>query len=53
MDILLSIVGFIGVGLMLIAAVIITVSLSDLPDDMSGLGSFGFMKKFSIIILFF
>lgn len=48
----LSIVGFIGVGLMLIAAVIITVSLSDLPDDVSGLGPFGFMKNFLSLFYF-
>lgn len=48
----LSIVGFIGVGLMLLAAIFITISLSDLPDEAVGLGPLGFMKNFLSLFYF-
>lgn len=48
----LSIVGFVGVGLMLIAAIFMAISLSDLPDESAILGSFGIMKNIFSLFYF-
>ncbi len=37
---------------MLLAAIFITISLSDLPDEAVGLGPFGFMKNFLSLFYF-
>lgn len=42
----LSIMGFIGVGLMVLAAIVMTITLSTLPDEVSSFGFFGAMKNF-------
>ena len=38
--------GFIGVGLMVLAAIVMTITLSTLPDEVSSFGFFGAMKNF-------
>jgi hypothetical protein len=38
--------GFIGVGLMVLAAIVMTITLSTLPDEVSSFGFFGVMKNF-------
>lgn len=42
----LSIMGFIGVGLMIIAGIFMTATLSSLPDEIEGFGEFGAFKGF-------
>jgi hypothetical protein len=42
----LSIMGFIGVGLMVLAAIVMTITLSTLPDEVGSFGFFGAMKNF-------
>ena len=48
----LSIIGFIGVAFMLLAAIFMTISLSDLPDESSVFGSLGGMKYFFSLFYF-
>jgi hypothetical protein len=42
----LSIMGFIGVGLMVIAGIFMTATLSSLPDEMESFGALGAFKGF-------
>jgi hypothetical protein len=49
----LAIMGFIGIGLMVLAAIFMTSAMSMVPDDVYGNSPFGAMKGFISIIYFF
>ncbi|WP_333809683.1 DUF5362 family protein [Flavobacterium sp.] len=42
----LAIMGFIGIGFMVLAGIFMTITLSAIPDQMGDLGFFGAMKNF-------
>lgn len=42
----LSIMGFIGIGIMLLAGIFMTIAFSALPNEIEGAGMFGFFKGF-------
>jgi len=46
----LSIMGFIGVGFMVLAAIFMTITLSAIPDEVDNLGFFGAMKNFMALL---
>ncbi|MCK6607631.1 MAG: hypothetical protein L6Q46_04910 [Flavobacterium sp.] len=48
----LSIMGFIGVGFMILAALFMTVALSSIPEEATELGYFGALKGFMSFLYF-